>query len=98
MRTTQAKLYLLFSLVAAGLIACLLAERRTWSAVDQANKALRVQLSQLDALLTDNHRLMALLSTDAGQSSPSKPESDSIASVSSLDEPAKELFRLRAEA
>ena len=95
MNTTDAKLSLLGSVVATALILGLLGERRAWSGVDQANGAMRVQLSQMDALLADNQRLLALLPIDSGQSSQSIQNSGEVAA---LDEPAKELLRLRGEA
>src|SRR5437660_1692705 len=86
---------LLCSVAAAALIVCLHRERRTWYGWDQANKGLRLQLSQIEALLADNQRLLALLPTDASRSSQSNQGVDP---VSTMSEPAKELLRLRGEA
>jgi len=94
-KTITTKLNLLSGLVAAGLVVCLLGERRAWFGVNQANRDLRLQLSQMDGLLADNQRLLALLPTKSVQSSQSNQESDP---VSAMNEPAKELFRLRGEA
>ena len=88
------KLNLLCALAAAGLVVWLVGERRTWSGVDHANQALRQQLSQLDGLLADNRRLMALVPSESAPSSPSNPGSDT---VSTMAEPAKELLRLRGQ-
>jgi hypothetical protein len=87
------KLTLLCGLAAVGLAAWLLGERRAWSGVDHANKDLRLQLSQMDALLADNRRLLALV-PESGPSSPPNQGSDSVAAMT---EPAKELIRLRGE-
>ena len=95
MKIITTKLSLLCSFIAVGLLACLFGERRAWSGVNQANKDLRLQLSQMGPLLADNQRLLALLPTQSAPASQSNKES---ASVSALNEPAKELLRLRGEA
>lgn len=89
------KLNLLCGLAAVGLAVCLLGERRAWSGVDQVNKGLRLQVSQMDALLADNRRLLGLLPVEGGPSSQSIQGSDPL---SAMDDPAKELLRLRGEA
>lgn len=88
------KLNLLCGLAAVGLAVWLLGERRAWSEADHANQSLRIQLSQMDALLADNRRLLALV-PQSGASSLSDQGSDT---VSAMTEPAKELLRLRAQA
>lgn len=88
------RLNLLCCFAIVGLAVWLLGERRAWSRADQANQNLRQQLSQMDALLADNRRLLALV-PESGPSSPPNQGSDS---VSAMTEPAKELLRLRGEA
>jgi len=95
MRTIAAKLNLFCTVIAVGLIVCLFGEHRAWSRVNRTNSDLRVQLSQMDALLADNQRLLASFPTRGSRSSQPNHESDA---VTSMDEPMKELLRLRGEA
>lgn len=94
-KITTILLNLLCGLVALGLLVFLFRERRAWSELDQANQKLRQQLTQTEAILTDNQRLLAMLPARDIQSSQSNRES---ATVSALSEPAKELLQLRGEA
>lgn len=86
------KLNLFCGLATVGLVVWLVGERRLWSEVDHANQALRLQLTQMDTLLADNRRLLALV--PVVPPSPSDQGSDT---VSAMSEPAKELLRLRGE-
>ena len=95
MRTIAAKLNLFCTVIAVGLIVCLFGEHRAWSRVNRTNSDLRVQLSQMDALLADNQRLLASFPTRGSRSSQPNHESDA---ATAMDEPTKELFRLRGEA
>lgn len=88
------KLNLLCGFTAVGLAVWMLGERRAWSGVDHANRSLRQQLSQMDGLLADNNRLLAQVTVGSGPSSPTNQASDT---ASAIDEPAKELLRLRGE-
>jgi hypothetical protein len=94
MKTITTKLSLLCYVVAVGLVVCLLGERRAWSGINQANEDLRLQLAQMGALLADNQRLLALLPEQSVRVSQSNPSD----SMSALNEPARELLRLRGEA
>jgi hypothetical protein len=87
------KMNLLCGLAAMGLAVWLLGERRAWSGVDHANEGLRQQLNQMDALLADNRRLLALVP----ESGPSAPPNQGSDTMSAMNEPAKELLRLRGE-
>jgi hypothetical protein len=95
MKIITTKLSLFCSLIAVALLACLLGERRAWSGVNQGNRDLRLQLSQIESLLADNRRLLSLLPTQSFLAS--QPNSEP-GSLSSMNEPAKELLRLRGEA
>jgi hypothetical protein len=95
MKTTAAKLNLFCTVIAVGLIVCLFGEHRAWSRVNRANQDLRTQLSQMDSLLADNQRLLASFPTRTARSSQLNQESNA---VTAMDEPAKELLRLRGEA
>ncbi len=92
---TAGVINLLCGVAAVGLAVCLAREHRAASELDQANKGLRVQLSQVDALLADNQRLLALIPANSGRAAQSGQGADS---ASAMSEPAKELIRLRGEA
>ena len=89
------KLNLLCGLAAVGLVIWQLGERRAWSEAEHANNDLRLQLSQMDALLADNRRLLALVPVESSLSSTPNQGSDT---ASAMTDPAKELLLLRGEA
>ena len=81
-------------LAAAGLAIGVAVERHAWMELDQANQALRQQLSHLDAVVAENQRLTNLVAQ--AQGSPTRPN-ERAEGPAATDERAKELVRLRGE-
>jgi hypothetical protein len=81
-------------LAAAVLAVCLTFERQASAKLYADNNALLWQLRQMDELLAENQRLSNLVAIV--HTSPSRANEPS-AAASSVDEPAKELARLRAD-
>jgi phage shock protein A len=92
MKSTGKIISILCVLVAAGLAIGVALERQAQSRLEQANRALRQQLSQRDALTAENQRLSNLLAQPKSSTNRTseRPEAEA-------DERAKELVRLRGE-
>src|SRR5947207_7340217 len=91
MRTITA---ILCIVTAAVLAVCLTFERHASAKLCADNNALLWQLRQMDMLLAENQRLSNLVATVHTSTNRANEPS---ATVSSVDDPAKELVRLRAE-
>ena len=94
MKRTNAILSIICTLAAAGLAIGLVAEHQARFKLDQENKALHQQLSQMDELMAENQRLSSLVAQASG--SPSQPNVR-LTAPSATEERAKELLRLRGE-
>src|SRR5690348_6927091 len=80
--------------IAVALAVCLALERRTSLKLSDENNSLRQQLSQMDQQFAENLRLSNLVAEASGSPAPA----NRAAEVSlAMDEPAKELVRLRGE-
>jgi hypothetical protein len=94
MKTTSAVLSIFGTLAAAGLAIGVAVERQACCKLDQENRALHQQLSQMDGFIAENQRLSNLVAQANG--SPSRPGERSEV-PSATDERLKEYVRLRGE-
>lgn len=85
---------LLSFLITAGLLACMLVERRACAKLAQENQSWRQQLGQLERLQADNQRLSNLVTRTVAAPATTKPTGEALPAI----EPrGQELVRLRSE-